>query len=222
MAAQPETFRAASGFTLLEVLVAVAIGVLLVAASYTLIGNAAALQGRSEERARQLQDLLYLKRILQRDMMALLESTEDQPSISGKDAALTLRCSGEVVNRMALGPQVTVRYSWKEVPGGMIFERTPLSAAGKTLAAYRLRINDGVERVDYELLDQTGWKKPYESTTPPVRAIRLFLEWSDLGRWEMVFSANERKGTASIEAGEELKPQNGREGPQRARKRESR
>ena len=176
-----------SGFTLLEIMVATAVGALILAAAYTLIRTTSLYQSFSGSRAQQLEDMLYLRRILHKDMLALIPGTSDEtPSLLGDYSSLTMNCDGRSAWQMNLGPQIAVHYSWEKGTDSMRFKRSAVSTSGNTLPAYDLQIDEGLTGISYEILDQEGWKRFESITAPPAKAVRFLFEWRDIGAWEVI------------------------------------
>ncbi len=177
------------GFTLLEALIALSISAFLLTGLYRVVNGTARQVQSLENRAEALHLWIYLRRLLNHDLDYLLSEMPNNILRDGNDA-LTLRCSGGLLPDWRMGPQVEVIYQWREqtTQDGIIWERLikPLGA-DKEEAIVTLRLDKGLKKMDYALLDTQDWQLFGESAQPPPwKAIRWRFEWVEIGEWSLV------------------------------------
>ena len=184
-----------SGFTLLELLVALAIASFMLMGVYRVVDGVVHGQRVLEKRYEQLHLWLYVRRILQQDLAQRLSQSDDTLvrgavlDLSAPPTRVTLRCTGGVAPGRTLGPAVDVVYGWEERSDGhgVIWTRLLRAVASDRVApGLTMQITDGLEAVAFALLDKTGWKGLEDDLDPPVRAIRWQFRWSLIGSWTLV------------------------------------
>ncbi len=185
----PEGQISGRGFTLLELLIAMAVGALIMAATYTMISDTLRAQKDIAARAGELADMHYMRRTLLKDILALRPAAEGRKNIRiGRDS-LELRCRGDVqIGGMPLGPEVWVRYAWFRLSGKLIFTRQLNSLDAGGISLYDVRIK-GLRKVSYELMGKDGrWQRPDDFTGGEPVAVRWHFYWLKLGRWDLVMA----------------------------------
>lgn len=176
------------GFTLLELLVALAIAALILLGVYRVVDGTASRQRSLETRQERLQLWFYLRRLLRRDVEALSGNGAEEIALDG-DGGVTLRVSGRVLPDWRLGPQVAVRYRWSEDPdtGGVAWSRTVTALeGGDGEKGLELAVTEGLREVTFEVLDKNGWAALGEGAEPPFLAVRWQFRWEDIGDWASV------------------------------------
>ncbi len=174
------------GFTLLELLIAMAVGALIMAATYTMISDTLRVQDDIKVRAGELADMHYMRRTLLKDILALRPAAEGHKNIRIDHDSLELRCRGDVLVGMPLGPEVWVRYAWFKQDGKLIFIRQLNSLNAGGIPLYNVRIT-GLRKVSYELMGKNGrWQRPDDFTGGEPIAVRWHFYWLELGRWDLI------------------------------------
>lgn len=179
------------GFTLLELLVALAIAAIILMGVYRMVDGTANSQRFLEKRQEQLHLWIYLRRLLQRDLDQRQELLGHAFSF-GSDASQTsvaLHCFGGVVPGRMLGPVVDVRYVWEENPDGegVTWVRELRGSVDEKMEpGLNMRITEGLEAVTFAVLDKNEWKNLGEEMEPPLRAVRWQFRWSIIGPWTLV------------------------------------
>lgn len=187
--------NASGGFTLLELLVALAIAALLLTGVYRVVDGTAKGQRILEQRQEQLHLWIYLRRILQRDLDKRHVVSGDtivlgsEAGFGGSQTGLMLHCSGGVVPGHLLGPLVDVSYTWEENPEGegVTWVREVRSSPGGHMEpGLNMRITTELASVSFSVLDKDGWKGLDAELERPLRAIRWQFHWSLIGPWTLV------------------------------------
>ena len=176
-----------NGFTLLELMVALTIGSIVMTASYVFWINSLEYQKEVEVRSQELRDMLYIRRTMQTDLMALLPKNNDLPSISvNEDNELVLRCNGRVEWAKNFGPKISVRYRLPGNSSDTNFFRRPSSDTGEVMPVYDFRIEQGLKKFHFDFLGKEGWDDPEQVANGSIRAIRLFFSWEHIGDWHII------------------------------------
>lgn len=192
-----------AGFTLLEMLVALAIASLILLGVYRVVEGTASRQKILAERQERVQLWFYLRRLLRRDVEAL--QGDDAKAVTfDADGGLTLLVSGGVVPGWRLGPRVAVHYRWEPLAAGEAgFERWRGADDGDEAGLRWVRevrppdggdgepglnvtLETALREVRWEILDQDGWKPLGEGAKPPFLALRWQFRWADIGEWTLV------------------------------------
>lgn len=175
------------GFTLLELMVALAITSMLLVGLYQVVDSTRRGQQILEQRQEQLHLWITLKRLLRRDLEQLVATPEE--SIVFTEGGLILQCRGGVVPGRSLGPRVDVRYSWESLleGEGLVWRRDMVaSVSGVTESGLNMRVDEGLLSVVFSIHDKTDWKDSGQEMEPPFRAFRWVFTWSHLGEWELI------------------------------------
>lgn len=184
-----------AGFTLLELLVALAITAIVLAGVYRVVDGTAHNQRILEQRQEQLHLWMYVRRLLQSDWEQRLERSDKSMLLGGAEGSdtppdsVTLYCSGGVVPGRTLGARVEVSYRWeKNWDNEAVSWVREVRALGQSreVPALDFRIAEGLESVTLAVLDKNGWKRPDETMEPPLRAVRWQLHWSMIGSWTLI------------------------------------
>ncbi|MEO5333898.1 MAG: prepilin-type N-terminal cleavage/methylation domain-containing protein [Magnetococcus sp. YQC-5] len=188
----------AMGFTLLEALVALTISAFLLSGLYRMVNGTVVQVQALEHRADTVHLWMHLRRLLNRDLDYLAKEPPARIILEEKDT-LILRCTGDIVPDWHLGPQVEVIYHWKNKPtnDGMIWERRVQSLHGtREEAQLTLRIDQGLDKVEYALLDAKEWHAFGEAAQQPWRAIRWHFVWQNIGEWRLIHNLQSFSFTA--------------------------
>lgn len=186
-----------AGFTLLELLVALAMASMILMGVYRVVDGAANGQRFLEKRQEQLHLWMHVRRLLRRDLEHRLTFSDADlvlgavEGVTERSTSVTLHGTGGVVPGHLLGPVVDVHYTWEETPDGagviwMRAVRVPDSE--RKPSGLNLRISEGLEAVAFSVLDKSGWKDLEDEMEPPLRAVRWQFRWSILGSWTLVLA----------------------------------
>ena len=184
-----------AGFTLLELLVALAITSIVLAGVYRVVDGTAHNQRILEQRQEQLHLWMYVRRLLQSDWAQRLDPSDKSLLLGRREESdtppdsVTLHCSGSVVPGRALGARVEVSYIWEknlDNEGVSWVREVRSQGQSREVPALNFRIGEGLESVTFAVLDKEGWKRPDETMEPPLRAVRWQLHWSMIGSWTLI------------------------------------
>ncbi|MBF0270985.1 MAG: prepilin-type N-terminal cleavage/methylation domain-containing protein [Magnetococcales bacterium] len=176
------------GFTLLEALIALTISALIMTGVYRMVNGGAIQTKTLEQRAETLHLWSHVRRVLSQDLEQLAHEPPARLVREGNDT-LILRCSGGIMPEWAMGAVVEVIYRWRSngTGAGMTWERLVKPANGKReTAKVTLKLDQGLKKVEYALLDAQEWRPSGEGANPPFRAIRWHFDFSDIGPWTLV------------------------------------
>ncbi len=180
------------GFTLLEVMVAMLITSMIMTITYSSLKQILRGDELMTAREEQIQQWMHLQTLLQRDAGFLK---------GGSAAAFQLfnegfkaQYDGSVVPNMRLGPQVGIEYSWdkqassNEDEGDQIsWQRNLYSPYDETpVLPLQIVLDQGLERVQYELMVENNWIQPDAFVQGSIRALRWTFQWSLIGEWQLV------------------------------------
>ncbi len=178
------------GFTLLEILVAVAVSTIVVMASYAVVQNVILFDKNNDSRAAELRDMLYLKRQMQHDLQSI-RYDDKSPQIECEEKKLVLKCYGDAAWNMSQGYEVSVSYSWKQAENGgarEVFSRDVLDAEGNTITWAGWQSRGKIERVEYELLTEAEWERQIDCSSISPRGIKWKFFCENIGPWELIFA----------------------------------
>jgi prepilin-type N-terminal cleavage/methylation domain-containing protein len=150
---QPQRLTAAVGFTLIELMIALTLGVIVLSAVHAAFSTAMDSQRRGSRVATELQAWRYFSMRLQRDLKNLIVT--DKQSLNGDEETLRLR--SEVPENGA----DWVQYRYIQTPsGGQI--RRAVGAAGQAETV----VYDTVEGLRLRYLQGTEWRDHNEGQLP--------------------------------------------------------
>jgi len=188
---------ASSGFTLIEVLVAVLVFALLAGIAYSSLDRLAAVSAALDERSTRLGRVQRAVAALEADLGQIVgrlgrdAAGRVLPSLAGAGDALLARRAGRE-NPAALPRSTLQQFRWALVDGGL--ERVAWSevlADPGTAPSSRVRF-EGVTGLALRYLDATGsWHDQWPGARPPEqlpRAIELQLETEHFGRIRRLFA----------------------------------
>lgn len=193
--------RRAAGFSLLEVLVAVALFALAMGLAYG--GLDAVMRGRAQlaEDAQRLAALQRVVGLVERDLRAALPRSvrlgdiRRQPALLIDPDGLQLTRAG-YANRLAQARAELERVRWDIDDQALTRWRYPVLDPGGSQAPLRDAALEGVSRVEFEALSQDGrwvarWPEPGQGELAWPRAVRVVFELDWLGRIERVLELAE-------------------------------
>lgn len=175
-----------SGFTLLEVLVAVALAAIILAITYGALSQVLKADETARQRQEQLQQWLFIQRLLLREgslimpgRAAAFELAEDE---------LMGRYQGAVIPGMRMGAELTIRYHWESTEENSVrwvrdFQASREEAANEI---WRVSVGEGLQQVRYEVLTRNGWIAPEDFVAGSIRALRWYFNWSLIGEWQLI------------------------------------
>ena len=176
-----------TGFTLLELLIALALASLILVGVYQVVDGAVAQRRVLEEHREALQLWLHLRRLLRRDWE--MRVVDKDALLVFKAGELAFPALGSVVGGR-LGPRVFVRYLWKPASQGegVMWQRrvVPLNGREGERGVLTLGITENLRTMQVTLLDQEGWKRPDEERVVPLRAVQWRFAWNNFGEWRMI------------------------------------
>lgn len=177
-----------AGFTLLEALIALSIAAFLLTGLYRVVNGTARQVDALEKRTEAMHLWIHLRRLLKQDLEHLTPEPPAHIVLDGKEA-LILHCTGDILPDWSLGPSVDVIYQWKTNPSGngMTWERLIKPTNGdRADATVTLRIDQGLNKVDYALLEAKEWRLFGEGAPIPWKAIRWRFDWDEIGEWTLI------------------------------------
>jgi len=177
-----------SGFSLLEILVAMTLTVLVLTGVFQILQGTMAARKQLQHHREVLQTWLHLRRSLMKDMH-LLALPPSQAIVIGK-GEMELKCLGEVAGGR-LGPRVLVRYAWQFLRSHtgeeMTWSRTVSSGYDRqTTGITTFRVEERLEEVGLDLLDGRVWKRAGDTIEVQLRAIRWHFRWKNMGSWHFI------------------------------------
>ena len=185
------------GFTLIEVLVAMAISTLLITAVYKVVGDGSRLTTELDQRQQRLNELLHLRRVMTRDFASLVSLEEERDGEVGKhqiklsDSEIRLNVSGSAIRSSRLGPLVHVYYYWgRGEEGDAYLERRVVSLGEDPEESKKvIRLTTGVTSIQlFHYLNEEWQELSTDVAEKKLRGIRFLIESRFFGEWPMLFS----------------------------------
>ncbi|MBF0190901.1 MAG: prepilin-type N-terminal cleavage/methylation domain-containing protein [Magnetococcales bacterium] len=176
------------GFTLLEALIALSISALIMTGVYRMVTGGATQTKRLEQRAETVHLWSHVRRVLSQDLEQLAHEPPARLVREGNDT-LILRCNGGIMPQWSMGAVVEVIYRWHPNGNGdgMTWERLVKPANGnRENAKVTLKLDQGLKKVEYALLDAQEWRPSGQGANPPFRAILWRFDFDDIGAWTLV------------------------------------
>lgn len=178
------------GFTLIEALIALVIAAFLLTGVYRVVDGTSRQVRALEERSETLQQWFHLRRQISRDLERLLPVEPPERLVAENAETLLLRCDGGVVPDWRSGTKVEVIHRVRPDPasGGVVWERLvqPAGDNHREESMVTLKIDRGLQKAEFALLDAGGWHQAGETVRPPIRAVRWRFEWRDIGDWTLI------------------------------------
>jgi len=186
-----------AGFTLIEVLVAMAISTLLITAVYKVVGEGSRLATELEQRQQRLNELLHFRRVMTRDFASLQSLEEERDGEIEKhqiellDSEFRLNVSGSVVRNRQMGPLVHVYYRWgRDEEGTETLERRVVPLGGDPEESKEvIQLSEGITAIQLFHYQQEEWKElSLDEDEKKLRGVRFLIESETFGEWPMLFS----------------------------------
>lgn len=194
------------GFTLIEVLVALAIFALVAAAAYASIAQLATVQSVLDEKHKRLREVQLAVGTLERDLRdAMNRSVRNsdgvvEPALIGRGDTLRLGRSGRA-NPMAQARANVERVDWRWQKEGIERRAWPFIDGARFDQAEEVVLLTRVSRVQFTFLGNDGrwldqWPAPNSTTAERLpKAVRFSIETADYGTIERTIACNEFSGT---------------------------
>ena len=183
--------RANAGFTLLEVLVAVAIFALIGIASHRLLVSAIRVDTQIREQEQQLRQLLRAMNSLERDVEQavarpiLANDGSDEPAFWSDPDGQGLQWTRAGWSNPQAAPRAQLqRVHWRYEDSNLLREYWPVLDRGDDAAAQRQQVLQNIDAVHWRYLDRQGlWRTQWQGTdTQPLpRALEVRIEHPRFG-----------------------------------------
>ena len=181
-----------TGFTLIELLVALSISTVLITGVYSVVREGGAQMAVVEAHEGDLYSFFLLRRMLERDLSALIELEDEESKKNFRFQVTTegvvLNCRGEVVAESRLGGIVQVHYRWQTDGQGALLERVVVPLGGDIESSDEvLRLGRGLEGGSVELYQDQEWGPADQLDEEKLRGLRIYLDFEQIGRWSLVY-----------------------------------
>lgn len=183
--------RATAGFTLLEVLVAVAIFALIGIASHRLLVSAIRVDTQTREQEQQLRQLLRAMSSLERDVEqavarpVLASDGSDEPAFWSDPDGQGLQWTRAGWSNPQGAPRAQLqRVHWRHEGSDLLREYWPVLDRGDDTAAQRQQVLQSIAAVHWRYLDRQGiWRTQWQGTgmQPLPRALEVRFEHPRFG-----------------------------------------
>ncbi len=195
------------GFTLVEILVALAVFAIVAAAAYASIAQLARVQGVLDTKHKRLRELQWSVGALERDLRdALNRSSRNsqgaiEPALAGRPDTLLLSRSGRANMPGQMRANVE-RVSWQWRDGNLQRQAWPYLDGARMELVEPVIMLERTERVVFAYLHPDGrWLDQWPIANTPFperlpRAVRFTLETEDFGTLQRLVACTEFSGTA--------------------------
>lgn len=183
--------RAEAGFTLLEVLVAVAIFALIGIASHRMLVSAIRVDSQTREQEQQLRQLLRAMTSLERDVEQavarpiLASDGGDEPAFWSDPDGLGLHWTRAGWSNPQAAPRAQLqRVHWRHEDSNLLREYWPVLDRADDSAAQRQQVLQNITALQWRYLDRQGiWRTQWQGTeTQPLpRALEVRIEHRRFG-----------------------------------------
>lgn len=179
------------GFTLIEVLVALAISAVLITGVYTVLRQGMGQLGIIEGHDQELHSLFLIRRVIDRDLQSLValkdpESDKKYRFRIGIDGVV-LNCRGSVVADSRLGPLVEVHYRWNSGSDALLERRVVGLGGDVELSDEVLYLGQGVQSGSVEIHDGEEWSTAEMVDETKMYGVRFQLDFSQIGVWKLIY-----------------------------------
>ncbi|MEG1680601.1 MAG: type II secretion system minor pseudopilin GspJ [Stenotrophomonas sp.] len=183
--------RANAGFTLLEVLVAVAIFALIGIASHRLLVSAIRVDTQTREQEQQLRQLLRAMNSLERDVEqavarpVLVSGSSEEPAFRSDPDGQGLQWTRAGWSNPQAAPRAQLqRVHWRREGTNLLREYWPVLDRADDSAAQRQQVLQNISALQWRYLDRQGiWRMQWQGTdTQPLpRALEMRIEHPRFG-----------------------------------------
>lgn len=176
-----------TGFTLLELLIALSLGALVMAATYSVVGRLLNVQQLLDSHGSEMHQYLHLRRVLSSDFAARLSFKP--VDVQFETDKIDFDAHGRVEWNQRMGAVVRVRYQWQQLDNNQWqWQRQLVSADGYEVLDNTMKINQGLKSVNYQVLTEQGWLDPLSTDPAQIKAVRWQFDWQHIGQWPLVLS----------------------------------